>query len=122
MAAYTPEATRRAESGFLSLAMAYRPKQPIECEIQLSLEFHMPRPKSMTKKLSAIVGLPHVKKPDLDNLSKLVIDSLNGVFWKDDSQIYSQSAIKFYSTTPGVTMVIKSGSVMGSVKQGVEKC
>jgi Holliday junction resolvase RusA-like endonuclease len=37
-------------------------------------------------------GLPYAKRPDFDNLAKLINDALNGVAWLDDSQICS-----FYS-------------------------
>lgn len=32
-------------------------------------------------------GLPHVNRPDVDNLEKFLNDCLNGVLWRDDSMI-----------------------------------
>ncbi len=32
-------------------------------------------------------GEPDTYKPDADNISKLVLDALNGIAWKDDSQV-----------------------------------
>ena len=32
-------------------------------------------------------GLPHVFRPDVDNLQKGVFDALHGICWKDDCQI-----------------------------------
>jgi Holliday junction resolvase RusA-like endonuclease len=46
-----------------------------------------PRPKSKTKKTGTNPRLPHTSKPDTDNLAKAVCDALNGVAWKDDSQV-----------------------------------
>jgi Holliday junction resolvase RusA-like endonuclease len=57
----------------------------------MSLEFVMPRPKSMKQ------DKPYTKTPDLDNLSKIVKDGLNGVFYKDDSQIVVASGRKRYA-------------------------
>lgn len=36
-------------------------------------------------------------KPDLDNVSKTVMDALNGVLWHDDSMIIGMHAEKFYA-------------------------
>lgn len=38
----------------------------------------------------------HEKKPDLDNLIKFVKDCLNGLAWKDDSQVAFITAKKIY--------------------------
>ena len=39
---------------------------------------------------------PHTSRPDLDNLVKSVSDGLNGVAFRDDSQITELRAIKQY--------------------------
>lgn len=31
--------------------------------------------------------MPHIKKPDGDNLEKFLNDALNGILWSDDSRI-----------------------------------
>lgn len=46
-----------------------------------------PRPKSKTKKRGDNPRLLHTGKPDCDNIAKAVCDALNGVAWKDDSQV-----------------------------------
>jgi Holliday junction resolvase RusA-like endonuclease len=48
--------------------------------------FWFQRPKSHGKKRREEPR--HLQKPDLDNLAKAVLDSLNGLAWVDDSQIY----------------------------------
>ena len=54
-------------------------------------------PKSYTKKrVQAIregVEMP-LKKPDIDNCIKVILDSLNGIAYKDDSQIVEVIAVK----------------------------
>ena len=59
--------------------------------------FHFPRPKShYTSKRVLRKGAPryHVQKPDTDNLAKFVLDSLNGVYYKDDCQIVELAITK----------------------------
>ena len=46
------------------------------------------------------------KRPDVDNVIKCVADGLNGIAWRDDSQIVSVLANKFYSTRPRVEIEI----------------
>ena len=37
------------------------------------------------------------KKPDIDNIAKIICDGLNGVAYKDDSQIIYLAVIKRYA-------------------------
>lgn len=46
------------------------------------------------------------KKPDLDNVAKIVCDALNGVAYKDDAQIVDLKVHKYFSETPEVVVVI----------------
>ncbi|MGU8281019.1 RusA family crossover junction endodeoxyribonuclease [Clostridium perfringens] len=57
-------------------------------------------PKSYTKKRVQVIreGLEKpTKKPDADNIAKIILDSLNGVAYKDDSQIVDIRIIKKYT-------------------------
>lgn len=57
-------------------------------------------PKSYSKKrVQAIMyGLEKpTKKPDADNIGKIILDSLNGIAYKDDSQIVDLRIIKQYT-------------------------
>ena len=45
------------------------------------------------------------KKPDIDNVAK-TIDGLNGLCWKDDSQIVQISACKYYSSEPRLVITV----------------
>ena len=42
-----------------------------------------------------IVGTPDVSRPDLDNMCKLIIDSLQGLLYKDDQLVAKIVATKF---------------------------
>lgn len=72
---------------------------PEDISITLRCMFYMPIPKSTSKKKRAEM-LYHLKKPDLDNLVKFVKDCLNGVLWRDDSQVSELFAGKIYSDNP----------------------
>ena len=67
-------------------------------------------PKSATK--AAMAGrqdgtiLPS-RKPDIDNVLKIVLDALNGVAYKDDSRVVSVSGRKSYGITPKLMIEMK---------------
>ena len=47
------------------------------------------------------------KKPDMDNVVKIIADSLNHVAYKDDTQIVDCQCRKFYSDKPRVEVTIR---------------
>lgn len=52
------------------------------------VHYRIPSPKTLPqKKRKAQHLLPHIKKPDGDNLEKFLNDALNGLVWSDDSHI-----------------------------------
>lgn len=56
----------------------------------------MPRPKNMIWKKRPMPRVPHVKKPDSDNLIKAVKDALTGILWRDDCQVWKEQVTKIY--------------------------
>ena len=83
----------------------------IDGAIAIKIVFKMPIPKCTTKeriKKMLMGEVFHVKRPDVDNLTKAVFDSLNGVVICDDSQIYSLYAKKIYSTCPGISISLRT--------------
>lgn len=103
--AYTPKKTKDAEDQIRRLAMPYKPKSIIVDPIHLVLSFWMPVPKGTSKKKRYSMRF-HSKRPDLDNLEKLIMDALTGTFWKDDSLIWSKKTVKMYSDNPGILVDI----------------
>jgi Holliday junction resolvase RusA-like endonuclease len=105
---FTPAKTREAEQTFVARSLEFRPPYPLTGPILLSLTFILPIPKSAPKKTRMLMeseaalghDQPHTKRPDLDNLVKLVKDACNGVFWMDDSQVYAIGARKLYGAIP----------------------
>ncbi len=68
----------------------------------VKLYFHLPRPKSLPKKV-----VHHVKKPDADNLAKAIKDALRGVVYRDDSQIVTLVVSKQYGDPPRVVIGVE---------------
>ena len=66
-------------------------------------------PKSTSKrKLEKMLDcaiLP-IKKPDADNIAKIICDSLNGIAYRDDAIITELAVTKVYSDTPRVEVAI----------------
>jgi Holliday junction resolvase RusA-like endonuclease len=59
---------------------------------------YMPMPKATAKKRQeGLVGVPHIKKPDVDNLLKPIVDGLTEAgMWADDNQVWSMKIQKVY--------------------------
>lgn len=77
--------------------------------LRVSIVFGMPIPKGTSKKQTELMAngtIKHIKKADIDNLIKAVLDGLNGVAWEDDSQIERLSAMKEYAKEPYVYIYI----------------
>jgi Holliday junction resolvase RusA-like endonuclease len=109
--AYTPEKTRTYEALIKEASReAMGSSEPLETPVSLYLYIRVPIPKSCTKKrLEAIQnGLEKpIKKPDASNVLKSVEDAMNGVVYKDDSQIVNIHVSKVYSSVSGVDVCIK---------------
>lgn len=90
VSSYTDNKTRAAEAEFLKHALSSAPSVPLECPLKVSIKFIKIKPKGYKKSENF-----WYKRPDLDNMIK-GLDALNGVFWKDDSQIISINAEKCF--------------------------
>ncbi len=75
--------------------------------LAVDLVFKMTIPNSFSHaKKNRLNGAHHTKKPDVDNMMKFYLDVMNGVVFKDDSQITQLSARKIYSCAPGISITI----------------
>ena len=107
---YDPSA--KAKKQLAMVVQDEAPEVPLTGPIALELIFYMPRPKNHygtgrnAGKLKGSAPYWHVSRPDSDNLEKFVKDALNGIFWKDDSQICYTSTQKIYSDQPRSEIVI----------------
>ena len=105
-ATYTPKQTVLYENLVKTCYLAkYGGKGMIEVNIKARIYAYFSIPKSISKK-NRIKMLKNeilpTKKPDLDNIAKIVLDSLNGIAYYDDSQIVDLNITKRYAALPQV--------------------
>lgn len=109
--AYTPKATRNFETQLkwlARLAMQHREIFLGPVKIEVLALFPIPQSWPTKKKTDALNGLVRpTGKPDLDNLLKTV-DALNGVVWKDDSQVVSALVRKRYWNEPSLKIEVEA--------------
>jgi Holliday junction resolvase RusA-like endonuclease len=97
---YDPSQNDKAD--FLAVCIENKPKVPFDEPLHVSITFCFARPKNHYRTganahlLRDVAPKYHIGTPDMDNLEKFVADSLNGIFWKDDSRICSNSNEKIY--------------------------
>lgn len=87
--------------------LMWNDKEPIEVHIVAYFDI----PKSYSKKKSK-EAVEHqmfpCKKPDADNIAKIILDGLNGVAYHDDAQIVLLTVLKvFHSDLPKVKVTIR---------------
>jgi Holliday junction resolvase RusA-like endonuclease len=103
---YTPEKTARFENLVrLAFTEKYPDHVPIEGPLALQVTAYFEPPKSMRFK-SPAEETHHTKRPDGDNICKAISDGLNGVAYKDDSQLSHIIIGKRYSYTPRTEVLI----------------
>lgn len=121
---------RKSADGEKTFARAYTPKNTVMYENQVKAEygvqcdnFRFPDEAMLDVRIFAFYGIPKsvskkkrqemiegkirpVKKPDFDNIAKVICDSLNGVAYRDDAMIVDGMFRKYYSEQPRVEVKI----------------
>ena len=99
---YTPTATRSFEE---KVKWAFTSKYNIATELstkpfkaKIIAIFEPPKSISKKKKEELLFKIDYTKKPDADNIAKAILDSLNGLAYKDDSQVSALLVLKDYGT------------------------
>lgn len=107
---YTPDKTvayeeltrlryRAAAHGFIYPEGAY---------LRVTILAGYPVPKSASKKKRAEMLAEEIrpdKKPDIDNIQKIIMDALNGIAYPDDKQVIQSVSEKKYVDGAGETLV-----------------
>ncbi len=78
-------------------------QEPLLTPVSIEYTFHLPIPSGTSKirRTQMLNGvLHHIKRPDVDNLSKFASDCLKEIVIKDDSQVFKLAAEKIYSVAP----------------------
>ena len=122
---YTPSTTQKYEEQVRCSALAVRQKngitKPISADISLGIKayFKIPKTYSKKRKEKCLNGEERPsKKPDSDNIAKIVLDGLNPKMkvdhvqhkavcvheglYRDDKQVVSLKVDKYYSDKPRV--------------------
>lgn len=123
---YNP--SMKAQRSFLESCQHLIPTTPLVGPLSATLSFHFKRPKthyrSHQKELILKEGseVYHIKRKDIDNLVKFVLDSLNKIAYLDDSQIAVLQCIKLYTEGESRTEIVfkKLHAVEDSRDVGVE--
>ena len=108
--AFTPQKTVAYE-GLIAMAgeAAMAGAVPFEGPMRVDAIATFAIPKSWSKKRRAEAEsgtVFHTSKPDRDNIDKAIGDGLNGIIWKDDSQVAAGQTIKRYGAVPGLVVEI----------------
>lgn len=65
-------------------------------KVKITAIFEPPQSLSKKKKEELLFKVDYTKKPDVDNIAKIILDSLNGLAYKDDSQVSALLVLKDY--------------------------
>ena len=99
--AYTPKGTADYESLVAeSYNSEYEKEDKMDYPIKVRILAVFPIPKSLRKadrELAKKNILKPTKKPDIDNIVKIILDGLNGVAYEDDAFVVAVEAEKRYS-------------------------
>ncbi len=106
--AYTPETTVNYEN-WVKICFQEARQQMLTGQLNAELKCFYAIPKSFTKKEKEDASkciLRPTKKPDIDNICKIIFDSLNGLAYADDKDIVSCKVDKYYGDNPRVEVEI----------------
>ena len=110
--AYTPDATKKYENmtAFLYRRAANGFFFDKETPISVTILVYFSVPKNTSKKKKEVMlngGAFPVRKPDADNIAKIILDALNGTAYHDDAQIVQLSVRKQYAENNSVEVILE---------------
>ena len=103
---YTPTTTTIYENNVRRAFLASDGVK-LKGEVRAVITAYYPIPKSVNKakKKEMLNGIVNpTKKPDCDNIAKIILDALNKAAYDDDSQIVNLTVNKLYGETPKVVV------------------
>ena len=110
-AAYTPTKTKEYEDLVRQyFIMKFRGIKPLEGRISVTIKAYFGIPKNTSKvKTQEMLEnkISPAKKPDIDNIAKIILDALNKFAFKDDNQITKLNIEKVYSEEEKVIIRIE---------------
>ena len=122
---YTPEKTVNYETYLKELFVAKYPDfMPLAGPLMLQFTAYVSIPTSTSQKRKALMlegGIIPEKKPDIDNILKIIMDALESVAYKRDSQIAIVIISKLYSERPRVELKIEDQYLLKWLQKNVFK-
>ena len=80
-------------------------KEPLQMEIKAY--FGIPKSASRKQQVEMVIGeRAPTKKPDADNIAKIIMDAINGILWRDDKDVTSLMVNKVYSEKETVCVTV----------------
>ena len=108
---YTPNSTKDYENLIKQYFQIKYPKYiPFENRVCVKIKAFFKIPKTTTKKDRELISegkISPTKKPDIDNIVKIILDALNKMAFKDDNQITKIEVEKVYGESEEEKIYIK---------------
>jgi Holliday junction resolvase RusA-like endonuclease len=105
--AFNTAANERFEDVVRTIAAPMFPA-PVDGPVALEVVAVFAPPASWSKrKRAAMLGKPHVQRPDADNIAKAVKDGLNRIAWGDDAQVCDLRVQKRWGEADGTIVRVQ---------------
>ena len=108
---FTAPKEARYRDAIRHAAKAQTRGQVVSGAVIVTVEAVLPVPTSYTKahrRLALDGDKMPTGRPDVDNYAKIVMDALNGIAWKDDSQVVELRASKRYGEHPYLRVTVNA--------------
>lgn len=110
-ATYTPNNTKDYENLIRQYFKIKYPRYiPFENRVSVNIKAYFKILKNTSKKSAELMlngMISPTKKPDIDNITKVVLDALNKMAFKDDNQITRLNVEKFYGEQEKIVIEIE---------------
>lgn len=109
--AYTPKETVSYENlvkiQYQAQCGNYRYPDDVPLIVAIFVHIEPPQSASNIKKTRMLNQVEYpLKKPDVDNIAKIILDALNGIAYRDDKQVVTLLVKKSYAGESGVGVTI----------------
>jgi len=109
---YTPAKTENYEAlvrlAYQQQCRGVRFDDDAMIDARIMCYFAVPKSASKKKTTAMLAGkIRPTKKPDADNIVKIILDSCNQVAYRDDTQVVDCQVRKFYSIEPKVVVTFR---------------
>lgn len=109
--AYSPSKTREYEEYVKACYKEQCNIKPTSNALEICIDAYYPVPKATTKanRSEMLAGTQRpTKKPDADNIAKVIMDALNEAAYIDDKQVVDLHVKKWYAAMPRVEVEIRN--------------